>query len=560
MTNREQVVLNGRYELHRRIGRGGMAEVYLARDRLLDRPVAIKILFPEFATDPAFVARFRREAQSAANLTHPNIVGVYDWGKERGTYYIVMEYVDGRTVSEVIRGDGPIEPKRAATLAADVAGALGFAHSKGVVHRDVKPGNILIANNGEVKVADFGIAWAMSASAEENLTQAGSVMGTATYFSPEQAQGKTVDPRSDIYSLGVVLYEMVSGGPPFTGDTPVAIAYKHVQEPIPPLREKVTDLPLDYEAITNKALAKDIDRRYQQANDLRTDLLAFVGGRPVGARRDLAAGAAGGAAAGAVAGAAAGAAVGGTTVARPVPPPHDPVPPDDYERREGRSSAGFFIAIVVLLAVLAGLLFAFGRQLGIFDETTQQVTVPNVVTETEAVARQRIENQDLKVEVESETSDAQEGTVIRQDPTGGSSVDEGSTVVIWVSAGADTAEIPNLFDRDYNDARATLIENGFDGSLITAREVESETVEPGRVIRTEPDPGAYPKDTPIVLEVAIAPEETTTTTEPTTTTSSTTSTTTTTTQPTTTTSTTTTTTQPTTTTTAATTTTTAEGG
>jgi serine/threonine protein kinase len=235
MSNREQVVLNGRYELHRRVGRGGMAEVYLARDRLLDRLVAIKILFPEFATDPSFVARFRREAQAAANLNHPNIVGVYDWGKERGTYYIVMEYVDGQTVSEIIRNDGPIEPKRAAGIAADVAAALGFAHRKGVVHRDVKPGNVLITKTGEVKVADFGIARAMTASSEENLTQTGSVMGTATYFSPEQAQGKAVDARSDLYSLGVVLYEMASGKPPFSADSPVAIAYKHVQEPIPSL-------------------------------------------------------------------------------------------------------------------------------------------------------------------------------------------------------------------------------------------------------------------------------------------------------------------------------------
>jgi serine/threonine-protein kinase len=224
MTNREQVVLNGRYELHRRIGRGGMAEVYLARDRLLDRPVAIKILFPEFAADPSFVARFRREAQAAANLNHPNIVGVYDWGKERGTYYIVMEYVDGRTVSEIIRTDGPLDPKQAAGIAADVAAGLGFAHRKGVVHRDIKPGNILITGTGEVKVADFGIARAMTATTDDDLTQVGSVMGTATYFSPEQAQGKPVDPRSDLYSLGVVLYEMLVGQPPFSGDQPVATA------------------------------------------------------------------------------------------------------------------------------------------------------------------------------------------------------------------------------------------------------------------------------------------------------------------------------------------------
>ena len=283
MSNREQVVLNGRYELHRRVGRGGMAEVYLARDRLLDRLVAIKILFPEFATDPSFVARFRREAQAAANLNHPNIVGVYDWGKERGTYYIVMEYVDGQTVSEILRNDGPIEAKRAAGIAADVAAALGFAHRKGVVHRDVKPGNVLITKTGEVKVADFGIARAMTATSEDNLTQTGSVMGTATYFSPEQAQGKPVDARSDLYSLGVVLYEMAAGKPPFSADSPVAIAYKHVQEPIPSLGEAAPGVPRDYEAITLRALAKDPDDRYADGAAMRADLLRFREGQPIAA-------------------------------------------------------------------------------------------------------------------------------------------------------------------------------------------------------------------------------------------------------------------------------------
>ena len=179
-------------------------------------------------------------------------------------------------VAQLIGTNGPLDPKRAAALAADVAAGLGYAHGKGVVHRDVKPGNILIAKDGEVKVADFGIAWAMASNGEENLTQAGSVMGTATYFSPEQAQGKQVDPRSDLYSLGVVLYEMVSGAPPYSGETPVAIAYKHVQEPLPPLRDRVADLPRDFEAVTNKALAKDIGSRYQSAADLRADLLAFT--------------------------------------------------------------------------------------------------------------------------------------------------------------------------------------------------------------------------------------------------------------------------------------------
>ena len=212
-----------------------MAEVFLGRDQLLDRLVAVKVLFPEFATDPSFVERFRREAQAAANLNQPNVVGVYDWGQENSTYYIVMEYVEGRSLAEIIRSEGPLHPDRAADIAIDISSALTFAHRNGVVHRDIKPGNVLITAAGQVKVTDFGIARALTGSSSDDLTQTGSVMGTATYLSPEQAQGQPADPRSDVYSLSVVLYEMLTTRPPFTGETPVSIAYKHVQEvPQPP--------------------------------------------------------------------------------------------------------------------------------------------------------------------------------------------------------------------------------------------------------------------------------------------------------------------------------------
>ena len=278
MSDQGLTVFNGRYELLRRIARGGMADVYLARDASLDRQVAVKVLFPEFANDPSFVERFRREAKAAANLNHPNIVGIYDWGQEQGTYYIVMEYVVGRSMADVLRSTGPLSPDRAAEIASDVAEALSSAHSAGLVHRDVKLGNIIVSDDGQVKVADFGIATALAQRAGDNLTHIGSVMGTATYFSPEQARGKALDGRSDLYSLGIVLYEMIVGKPPFTADTSTAVAVKHVQErPLPPSMLGVT-IAQSLEAIILKLLAKNPANRYPRADDLRADLLRYLDG------------------------------------------------------------------------------------------------------------------------------------------------------------------------------------------------------------------------------------------------------------------------------------------
>ncbi len=360
MSEGASVVYSDRYQLSHRIGRGGMAEVHLAQDLLLARPVAIKVLSPEFAADPSFVARFRREAQAAANLTHPNVVGVYDWGQEDSTYFIVMEYVDGRSVAELLRQDGPLPAERAAATAYDVAAALGFAHRNGVVHRDVKPGNVLLSKTGQVKVADFGIARAIASGADENLTQTGSVMGTATYFSPEQAQGRAVDPRSDLYSLGVVMYEMVAGEPPFAGDNPISVAYRHVQEQPVPLRERAPAVAAGYEAITLKLLAKSPGNRYPNAESLQADLERFDRGEAVDARPPLAVGA-----------------ESGTQVLAPTGAIG--YPPEEPSRRTG----AFVVVLVLLLALLGLLLFLFVRSLD-DDDDPPATTTSTTTTSTSA--------------------------------------------------------------------------------------------------------------------------------------------------------------------------------
>src|SRR5271163_4581653 len=272
-------IYSGRYELTHLIARGGMAQVYRAMDRQLERPVALKVLFPELSVDRTFVERFRREAQAAANLSHPNIVPVFDWGEDSGTYFIVMEFVDGRPLSSILKTAGSLSAERTADVGAHVAAALGYAHKHGVIHRDVKPGNVLITDEGQVKVTDFGIARAINT--EESLTQTGAVMGTATYFSPEQAEGIGVDPRSDVYSLGVVLFEMVTGRTPFLGETPVAVASKHVRDQPPLPRELRADVPLALESVVMMAMAKQPDDRYANADLLRADLVRFTEGRPV---------------------------------------------------------------------------------------------------------------------------------------------------------------------------------------------------------------------------------------------------------------------------------------
>ena len=511
-------LLSGRYEIHRKIARGGMAEVYLARDRSLDRPVAVKVLFPEFATDPAFVERFRREAQAAANLAHPNIVGVYDWGTEGGTYFIVMEFVDGQSLAEVMRAAGPLHPRRAAEIAFEVAGALGFAHAKGVVHRDVKPGNVIISTSGAAKVTDFGIARALS-SPSEDLTAAGAVMGTATYFSPEQAQGFAVDARSDLYSLGVVLFEMVTGRPPFTGDSPVAIAYKHVQETPPRPSQFVSEIPVGLEAIVGRLLAKDPDHRYLSADDLRADLRRWLDGQtPValaalqgwgppalGDNPTVAVAPVIDPSATRVATPAVAAAP--PTGSTPTYPPTGEVAAFDDEDRPRRT--GLFIAmLVVLLAVVAGLVFWLVKSISDNNSTAAKISVPKVIGLKQADATDKLAAKGLQDSVSSEANDTTAaGLVFDQSPKPGDKIAKNGTVFLKVSTGPATIAIPKLANLNLTpgDAQAKLTTAGFTG-IITPTPTASDTVPINKVIDTDPTGGTdLPATSPIKLLVSTGP-------------------------------------------------------
>jgi eukaryotic-like serine/threonine-protein kinase len=484
------VIFNGRYELHRRLGRGGMAEVYLARDQMLDRAVAVKVLFPALATDPGFVERFRREAQSAAGLNHPNIVSVYDWGEANGTYFIVMEYVEGETLAELIAHEGRLHADRAAEIAADIASALGFAHRNGgVIHRDVKPGNVLITRDGDVKVADFGIARAISDSSDQNLTKTGSVMGTATYFSPEQARGANVDPRSDVYSLGCVLYEMIIGRPPFSGENAVAIAYKHVQEaPVAPRRIDPA-IPETLEAIILKTLAKNPANRYPSAQDMRSDLRRFLEGARIMAEPVLAPPVDPGAT-----GLMAPTGYMQQTTAAPTGHWDDGYDSgggryddyDDYDdEEEPPRSKAFLVVLVLLLLVLAGLLFLVARALsgGDGDPEAAQVAVPRVIDMPVDQAKTTLDQAGFTPKVVEGASEKPAGTVFAQNPEPDTEADEGSEVTISVSTGPAVKAVPDVVGKTQDEATQILSEAGF---VPSAKLVENSEVEEGRVISQNP--------------------------------------------------------------------------
>jgi eukaryotic-like serine/threonine-protein kinase len=510
--NGERTVLNDRYEIQQRIGRGGMADVFLARDLLLDRLVAIKVLFPEFATDPNFVERFRREAQSAANLTHPNIVAVYDWGKYANTYFMAMEYVQGRTLADILRANGHVNSVQAAEIANEVAAALGNAHASGVVHRDIKPANILIGGNGQVKVADFGIARAMNAPSENNLTQVGSVMGTATYFSPEQAQGAQPDPRSDLYSLGIVLYEMVAGKPPFSGENPVSIAYKQVHDLPQPLNQLVADVPRPFEAIVAKLLAKDPGMRYANAEALREDLRRYRAGEPVMALA-------------AVAGAApppmrtgdTGSAANVTramprTAANPAQGPTTVMSRTailQQQRQPVRRNNWYGVAaFIALLALVAGGIVLFNILKNKDKADAAQFELIDVVGKPLDEATKALEGEGLAfTTIAQPTPGAVENAVVSTDPVAGTIVTKNQSIKVMYNPAVAPVPIPDVKGKTLEEATSILTGAGFTVSP-TPNFVEDSSLPPGQVVGTTPPFGqSAVQGTEVVLSVVKAPDQ-----------------------------------------------------
>ncbi len=483
-----RTILHDRYEIESLIARGGMAEVYLARDLQLDRRVAVKILFPEYAREQSFVDRFRREAQSAANLNHPNIVAIYDWGQSEGTYFIVMEYVKGQSLRELLNENGPLDSDDIAEYSTDIAAGLAYAHQHGVVHRDIKPGNVLITDQGKVKVTDFGIA---RAGTSESLTQTGSVMGTATYFSPEQAQGYNVDGRSDIYSLGVVMYELATGVAPFVADTPIAVAFKHVSEKLVPPSVRNPEIAKDLEAIICKCLEKDPDKRYTNANDVHDDCIRFLRRRPVLAGGvgvvdpnatvmnaalvdvpDLAT-------------TGQTQAVGVATATAIDPEAHDASNAYGFAPPPRKGPMIAVISLVVLLVLtIGGILVASALS---DDTASKSVELPSVIGKTKGEATKVLRNLDLTVKTKLVVNESvKAGLVFAQDPEAGTKVRKDNTVTITVSSGIGQEKVPDVSGLSITDASLELEDAGF---TAVPKEEASDSVEKDKVTRTSPRAG-----------------------------------------------------------------------
>jgi beta-lactam-binding protein with PASTA domain/tRNA A-37 threonylcarbamoyl transferase component Bud32 len=471
-------LFDGRYRIIRRLGSGGMANVYLAEDEELGRRVAIKVLDEKHANDDQFVERFRREAKNAASLSHPNIVSIYDRGEAEGTYYIAMEYIEGRTLKDLIVAHGPLPVDKAVAYARQILGALRFAHRKGIVHRDIKPHNVLVDSDGRLKVTDFGIARAGASQ----MTEAGSIIGTAQYLSPEQARGAPVDQRSDLYSVGVVLNEMLTGSVPFSGDTPVEIAMKHLSAvPKPPSASR-PDVPEDLDLVTVRALAKDPRERFQTAEEMDSELGRVLAGLSV---TDATADAATAVLAGAGVSDAAPTAV----VRRPPAPPYtrtggyyydEPPPP------ARRSIWPWLLALGLVIAAAVAGLYAYER---IQDElnANKPVAVPLLEGQEEALAVNNILDRDLEPHVvrQYRPDDSEKGRVFDQDPESGERIERGNAVTIYVSQGKRKVDVPTVLGLSVAEAVARLKDAGLNANDVGVFSTKPE----GTVIGQDPGEG-----------------------------------------------------------------------
>jgi eukaryotic-like serine/threonine-protein kinase len=430
-----QTLLGGRYLVESELGRGGMATVFKGTDTVLGRPVAVKVLSPQYSGDANFVTRFRREAQAAASLNHPNLVSVYDTGTDDGVHFIVMEYVEAKTLADYLAGGGRIMPERSIEIAEAVCDALSVAHAHGIIHRDIKPANVMITSKGDVKVTDFGIARVITGA--DTLAQTAAVLGTASYLSPEQAQSQPVDQRSDIYSLGVALYEMVTGRPPFSGDSPVMVASKHVlEQPTPPSKLN-PDVSTELEAVIMKAMAKNPDNRYQDAEEMKADLERARLGQGVQATPLLPESAQ-------------------TQRIAPAGPPTavlPPAAPEDGGRRRWWIPA---LIILLILAVLGGGLYLLASSL--LSTNTDSVNVPDVRGFTEEAATRTLRDAGFEVtpEFQVTTDQGKIGEVIEQSPDAGSLLAKGETVTITVGKRPAQVEVPKLTGLTQDEAVAAL--------------------------------------------------------------------------------------------------------
>ena len=449
-----ETIVDERYRVLSRLGSGGMADVYCAEDTHLGRQVAVKVLYRRFAQDAEFVERFKREAQSAAGLTHPNVVNVFDRGEHDGTYYIAMEYLPGHTLKEVIAERGALDQQAVIDIGIQILRAASFAHRRGVIHRDLKPHNVMLDDAGNAKVTDFGIA---RAGASE-MTEAGSIMGTAQYLSPEQAQGQPASAQSDLYSVGIILYELLTGRLPFDGESAVAIAVQHLNDPPTPISSLRPDVTPELEAAVMRALAKNPADRWADADEFIRALegaRAGVAAQPLG--QDTAAFA-------------------------PLPPPAE-----HHEEEPTRRWPWIALGLTALLIALGALLLAGG----------DQVEVENVVGQPEAVAVDRLQDDGFEVDVDRQPDLAPVGEVIQQDPAAGAEADDGSTVNLVVSTGAPEVTVPTV--AGYSEKRAVreLSEAGCDsrndtnlcGFKVEVRDEASARVDEGDAIRTSPQGG-----------------------------------------------------------------------